>query len=71
MLIAGLQHFQRFADQFFILVDDPQKALYGFGVSPFAINTRPIMIDTRGYRGRRRLFSAGHRLVHIVIPHLL
>ena len=32
LLIAGLQHFQRFADQLFVLIDNTKQALHGFGV---------------------------------------
>ena len=73
MLITHLQHFQRFADQFFILVDDTQKALYRFSVFPFCHkhashhdrHARAIAV------GGRSFFQQGHRLIHIVIPHLL
>ena len=32
LLVAGLQHLQRLTDQLFILIDNPLKALYRFGV---------------------------------------
>ncbi len=47
LLVAGLQHLQRFTHQLFILMDNPLEALHRFGVVALSIHTRPIMIDTR------------------------
>ncbi len=69
---AGLQHFQRFADQFSVLGYHACKLSTALAYSPFAINTRPI----RWIRGRcfylpPHLFLTRPWTIEIVAGHML
>ena len=72
-MIAGLQHFQRFTDQLFVLVDNPQQAFNGFGVVATRHKDAPHHDgDSRAVavRGGASL-QQRHGFIHVVVAHLL
>ncbi len=69
---SGLQHFQRFADQFSVLGYHAFKLSTALAYSPFAINTRPIMrIRGRCFYLPQPLFLARSWHIEIVAGHML
>ena len=71
LLIAGLQHFKRFAHQFTILADNFLQALYRFRVLLLIdIDTAHHDGDARTAAVRRRAFpQQRHRFIGLVVGH--
>ena len=73
LLVAGLQHLQRFTHQLFILIDNPLEALHRFGVVAL-FHPHPAHHDRYPGAGAVRggAFSQQrHRFIQIVGCHLL